>query len=310
MSLEKVKLIFQEIKNCTNWSVFLLCYNHSKRNGTTYNCRKIELEPDDRTNKLINSISETYTNDSKNRLSSYVDVREYDGTCNGTTIYKISEEDNNVDIDLAALFQGIANLDVETDPMTLKPQAYGISGEIKLDGQEHQIKLISMNSPITILKNRFLHNQGKFFEIDKKVLNLRTSINVLIFDKTVYFMDMSGETLFNMERAYRNKCNEAVAEIKTMAIISDISIFESTATTGQNPRRFTSFSKSKLQLLSQKKNRDKAAKYFNIPLTADKKMFDTSDKNNAEKLVKLLCGKAMWDIIEEKPVEVDGTKVW
>ena len=47
-----------------------------------------------------------------------------------------------------------------------------------------------------------------------------------------------------------------------------------------------------------------------IKLTADKKMFDTSDKNNAEKLVKLLCGKAMWDIIEEKPVEVDGTKVW
>lgn len=310
MSLEKVKLIFQEIKNCTNWSVFLLCYNHSKRNGTTYNCRKIELEPDDRTSKLIYSISETYTNDSKNRLSSYIDVREYDGTCNGTTIYKISEEDNNVDIDLAALFQGIANLDVETDPMTLKPQAYGISGEIKLDGQEHQVKLISMNSPITILKNRFLHNQGKFYEIDKKVLKLRTSINVLIFDKTVYFLDMSGETLFNMERAYRNKCNEAVAEIKTMAIISDISIFESTATTGQNPRRFTSFSKSKLQLLSQKKNRDKAAKYFNIPLTADKKMFDTSDKNNAEKLVKLLCGKAMWDIIEEKPVEVDGTKIW
>lgn len=310
MSLEKVKLIFQELKNYTNWSVFLLCYNHSKRNGTTYNCRKIELEPNDVTNKLINNISETYTNTSKNRLSSYVDVREYDGTCNGTTIYKISEEDNNVNIDLATLFQGIANLDVETDPMTLKPQAYGISGEIELDGQEHQVKLISMNAPITILKNRFLHNQGKFFEIDKKVLNLRTSINVLIFDKTVYFLDMSGETLFNMERAYRNKCNEAVAEIKTMAIISDISVFEATATTGQNPRRFTSFSKSKLQLLTQKKNRDKAAKHFNIPLTADKKMFDTSDKNNAEKLVKLLCGKAMWDIIEEKPVEVDGTKVW
>lgn len=27
-------------------------------------------------------------------------------------------------------------------------------------------------------------------------------------------------------------------------------------------------------------------------------------------LVKILCGKAMWDILEEIPVEVDGIKNW
>lgn len=48
---------------------------------------------------------------------------------------------------------------------------------------------------------------------------------------------------------------------------------------------------------------------FGIPLTADKK-FDTSEKANAEKLVKVLCNKAMWDILEDEPVEVDGSKNW
>ena len=86
-------------------------------------------------------------------------------------------------------------------------------------------------------------------------------------------------------------------------------MFRSTASSGQNPRRFAAFSKSKLQLLTKKRNREKAAKYFKIPLTEDKR-FDTSQKVDAENLVKVLCGKAMWDVLEEVPVEVDGSKDW
>lgn len=310
MPIEIVEEIFKSIPTNKNWGLHLLCFNHSKRNGTVYKCRRIELEPSSKLNELIQNISDVYSISAKKRISTYNDIREYDGTCNSTTIYKISEDNANVSIDLDALFQGVADFDIETNPTEIKPQAYILCGNININDEEHQVKLISMNSPITTLKNRFLHSKGKFWEIKEKVLNLRTTINVLIYDRTVFFMDMSGETLFNMERAYRNKCNEVVCEIETMNIVSDINIFKNIATTGQNPRRFTSFSKSKLQLLTQKKNRDKAAKYFNILLSEDKKKFDTSDKSNAEKLVKLLCGKAMWDIIEEKPVEVDGTKSW
>lgn len=188
-------------------------------------------------------------------------------------------------------------------------ERYVLCGNMKDGDDKHQIKLISMNTPITTLKNRFLHDKGKFWEIPDKVLNLRTSMNVIIYDKTVYFLDMSGETLFNMERAYKIKCTEAVNEIEKLKIISDSEMFRSTATSGQNPRRFAAFSKSKLQLLTKKKNREKAAKYFKIPLTDDKQ-FDTSQKVDAENLVKVLCGKAMWDVLEEVPVEVDGSKDW
>ena len=191
----------------------------------------------------------------------------------------------------------------------MKAQAYILCGNMVNGDDEHQIKLISMNTPITTLKNRFLHDKGKFWDIPNKVLNLRTSMNVIIYDKTVYFLDMSGETLFNMDRAYKIKCGEAVDEIEGLSIISDPEMFRSTATSGQNPRRFAAFSKSKLRLLTKKKNREKAAKYFKIPLTDDKQ-FDTSKKGDAENLVKVLCGKAMWDVLEEVPVEVDGSKDW
>ncbi len=309
MSLDLVKEIFSAMPACKEWHAHLLSFTHSKRHGTSYNCRRIEIEPTERLQTLIQDIASGYTMGAKSKLGKYVDVREYDGTCNTTTVYRISEDNSDIEIDLDALLQGIADSDSESDPLKVRAQAYVLCGSMAIGDEEHQIKLISMNTPITTLKNRFLHDKGKFREIPKKVLNLRTSMNVVIYDKTVYFMDMSGETLFNMERAYKLKCSEAVDEIESLNIISDTEMFRNTATSGQNSRRFAAFSKLKLQLLSKKKNREKAAKYFKIPLTDDKQ-FDTSQKVDAENLVKVLCGKAMWDVLEEVPVEVDGSKDW
>lgn len=310
MSLELINEIFCGLPDCKEWHAHLLAFRHSKRRGTSYNCRRIELEPANRINALIKDICMEYIDIGKNRLSQYTDVREYDGTCNGTTIYRISEYNSDVEIGLDALIQGVADSDSEADPFEMKMQAYILCGSMCKNGEEHQIKLISMNNPITTLKNRFLCDKGKFWEIPNRVLNLRTTMNVVIYDNTVYFLNMSGETLFNMERAYKKKCNEAVGEIEHMNIISNAEMFRRTAISGQNPRRFAAFSNARLQLLSKKKNREKAAKYFGIPLSDDKKQFITDQKKDAEKLVKILCGKAMWDILEEIPVEVDGLKDW
>lgn len=309
MSLDLVKEIFRALPDCKEWHAHLLSFTHSKRHGTTYNCRRIELEPSERLSALIKDISAGYVGEGKNKLKKYADIREYDGTCNATTVYRISENNSDIEIDLEALLQGIADSDSEADPFGMKAQAYVLCGNMRRDDEDHQIKLISMNTPITTLKNRFWHDKGKFWEIPDKVLNLRTSMNVIIHDRKVYFLDMSGETLFNMERAYKLKCSETIDEIEGLRIISDPDVFRSTASSGQNPRRFAAFSKSKLQLLTKKRNREKAAKYFKIPLTEDKQ-FDTSQKVDAENLVKVLCGKAMWDVLEEVPVEVDGSKDW
>lgn len=231
MSLELINNIFTQITENENWSVHLLGFKHSKRNGMSYNCRRIELEPQEKMQNIIEEISQIYTG-TNGRLLKYGDIREYDGTCNATTVYKISDSNQNIIIDKESLLQGITDSDVESNPLEMKAQAYVISGEINFAGDEHQIKLISMNNPVVTLKNRFLHKDDKFWEITDKVLNLRTIINVVIYDDTVYFLDMSGENLFNMERAYKIKCNEAVDIIASMDIVSDIDEFKNTATTG------------------------------------------------------------------------------
>lgn len=310
MSLRMIHEIFSSLPSCKEWNAHVLKFNHSKKQGTIYNCRKIEFEPFNRIDALVQEISDTYINTRKNKLEKYTDVREYDGTCNGTTVYKISEDNPNIKVDLDALFDGITDSDSESNPLEMKAQAYILCGQIEKNDEVHQVKMISMNTPIATLKNRFLHNAGKFHDISDKVLNLRVTMNVVIYDRTIYFLDMAGETLFNMERAYRIKCIDAVGEIEKMDIVTDPEMFRTTATSGPNPRRFAAFSKSKLQLLSKKKNREKVAKHFGIPLTSDKTHFDTREEKDAESLVKILCGKAMWDILEEVPVEVDGIKDW
>jgi len=309
MSLALIKSIFEHLPDCQNWSAHLLAFHHPKQHESSYNCRSIELEPQDRLNSLIQEISASYSGVAKNNLSKYSDLRIYDGTCNATTIYKIPKSGCSITIALDKLLEGVVNSDRECDPFQMKANAYILCGQVTLNNYEYQIKLISINSPITTLKHKFLHKNNKFAEINDKVLNLRTIINVLICDQDVYFFDMAGETLFNMERAYKHRCTEAVDEIEQLSIISDIDAFRNIATTGHNPRRFVAFSKGKLDLLTTKSNRIKVKEKFGIPLTSDKK-FDTSEKINAEKLVKVLCNKAMWDILEDTPVEVDGSKSW
>lgn len=309
MSLSLIRSIFEHLPDCQNWSAHLLSFQHSSRQGSSYNCRIIELEPQGRLYSLIQEISKSYSGNGKNHLSKYTDVRNYDGTCIGTTIYKIPEEGSGVTIDLDALLSGVANTDRECDPLQMKANAYILNGQISLDNNQHQIKLISIKSPITTLKHKFLHRNNRFSEITDKVLNLSTIINVIIYDRNVYFLDMSGESLFNMERAYRQRCSEAITEIESLGIVSDIESFRNIASSGHNPRRFTSFSREKLNLLQNVSNRRKVKSKFGIPLTANNK-FDIADNSNAEKLVKVLCNKAMWDILEDTPVEVDGSKSW
>ena len=157
------------------WHAHLLGFTHSKRNGSTYNCRRIEIEPKTKMLNLVKDISEGYTMGAKSKLGKYTDVREYDGTCNATTVYRICEENPDIEIELDALFQGIASSDVESAPLEMKAQAYVLCGSESINGEEHQIKLISMNTPIASLKNRFFHDKGKFWEIPSTASSLMQS---------------------------------------------------------------------------------------------------------------------------------------
>ncbi len=235
-------------------------------------------------------------------------VTDYDGSTVDKTIYKLTNGNELISTEYLALIKAIGNPDSEVDPLEFSAQAYILKGVVSINGKELTVKLVSMQNPVTSLKHKFWRANGTFKEISDKVISLRTAIDVVIVDETIYMLTLAGENLFDMERAYKSVCKKQISYIINSNIINDAKVFDSVASCGHNPRKFVSFNESHLQKLKNANNRKKMSKKFNIPLDGDK--FDMSQPGTADKLVKLLCDRGMIDPFDDNPMEVSSSKKW
>jgi len=308
LTLEEMKAVFSALQTCTAWSLQLLLINTSKQSGTSYTGREISLSPKGALASFVSEVSNRYIDESKGVLGSYHDIKEYDGSTVDRVIYWLSNTNELISAEYNALITAIADPDTELDPLEFKARAYVLRGIINLDGEEKPIKLISMQNPVTSLKHKFLRANGTFTEITDKVISLRTSIDVIIMEDTVYMLTLAGENLFNMERAYKAACAGKLVEIEQCGIVTDYSAFSSIAGSGHNPRKFVSFNDAHLQKLKNSRSRAKMARKFNIPMNGD--LFDTTQPGAVDKIIKLLCDRGMVDPFDDNPMEVAGSKKW
>lgn len=309
MSLDRIKNVFENLSTGTNWSLQLLNIKTSKRTGTGYSSRQISLSPSERLDALINDIAAVYTGNGKKAISTYRSVRDYDGTADALTVYKLPSTHELISAEYASFVQVIADPNNEDDPFEYT-SAYLLKGQLTMDGENTAIKLISMQNPVTTLKHKFLRKKGTFEELSDKVLSLRPTMDILVVGDTVYFLTLAGENLFNMARSYKAVCHQKIEEVEQADIISGIETFKATAETGHNPRRFIAFNESRLTALKKKNVRVAMAKRFSIPLDAAGDKFDATAEGTTEKIVKLLCNKGMIDPFEKTAVEVDGARQW
>lgn len=309
MSLDAIKNVFQNLGTGANWSLQLLNIKTSKRIGTCYASRQITLSPCERMDTLINDVASVYIGNGKKSLDVFREVREYDGTADAFTIYKLDTNNKLISSEYANFVKVIAKPDVENDPFEYT-SAYLLKGQMTINEEETSVKLVSMQNPVTTLKHKFFRNKGAFEELSDKVLSLRPTMDIIIIGKTVYFLTLAGENLFNMARSYKAVCHQKVEEIEQADIINEVDCFKSAAESGHNPRRFIAFNESRLIALKKKKVRVAMAKRFSIPLDAAGNKFDATVDGAAEKIVKLLCNKGMVDPFEKTAVEVDGARQW
>ncbi|MCQ2533261.1 MAG: DUF4868 domain-containing protein [Clostridia bacterium] len=258
---------------------------------------------------LLDEISKVYLGNGKKAISLYQEVREYDGTTDSRTIYKLNTDSELINAEFNTFLASTATPNTEEDPFNYK-SAYLIKGQISVGGSDVAIKMISMQTPVTTLKNKYWFNKGKFEEYPHRVLSLRPTIDVIIVDTTVYFLTFAGENLFNMERAYKKECANRIQEIESADILIGMDNFRRVAETGHNPRRFVSFNQKKLNALKKKSVIKQVAKQFSIPLDETETKFDATAEGAAEKIVKFLCNKGMIDPIEKIAVEVDSARQW
>lgn len=218
MSINKLKSVFENVDTCDAWSLQLLQIKNSKRKGTTYCGREITLSPDGTLTNFIEEISKKYRSSEKGLEKMFECVTDYDGSTIEKTVYKLNAENELISSEYHALIEAIANPDSEVDPLEFSAQAYILKGVIVVAENELSVKMISMQNPVTSLKHKFWHSNGTFKEISDKVISLRTAIDVVIVDNTVYMLTLAGENLFNMERAYKSVCEKQINNIADLCI--------------------------------------------------------------------------------------------
>lgn len=306
--LNDIRSILQNLNNAKNWSLQVLQIKPSKRAGTEYTGREITFDPAGRLEEFVSEVSELYIGSKGCFDAKFVNLSEYDGSANGKTIYKLNGTSPLIASEYNSLMQALANPNSEVDPFEMKARASVLIGQFERDETIIPIKLISMQNPITMLKHRFMQNKGAFQELDKKVLTLRPTIDVLIYGNEVYLFTLNGENLFNMERSYKVLCSDYIAKVQESEIVVNIEKFSSVAGSGHNPRRFVSYNQSHLEKLKNASTRRKIATKFSIPMDGGK--FDTNQEGVTEKIVKILCDKGMVDPFESLPMEVPSAKKW
>lgn len=304
--VKEIAEILQLAGKTENWKINLFKLNVTKKDGIKYFVEELSDFDNEGILKAVKEIISRYIDGEKSNV--YTTIEDYDSSIISNVVYKM-DITNDIIKDAYELFiNALADPDIETDPTKKEYVGYVLKTSVEKDGEDIPIKLIFMNNPIKVIKNKFIKINGRYKEISGEVLGLKLDVDMISFGDKIYFFNNSGEKLFNMERAYKKICQDKVEVIKDIGIASDIETFIEVASSGHNPRRFITFNNERMEALKDDKMKNIIANHFRIPLIDGK--FDTSKNDTSEKLIKLLCGKGEIDPFNNKPVEVAGAKEW
>lgn len=308
-TIDDMSSLFCALNECDCWSLHLLRIRSSEKNGVTYFARQITLKPDGRLKKVVESISDQYVEGKTSLSNRYDNIVEFDGVNTDKSISRLRTDSDLISDAYKAFVCAFSNPEVERDMDIAKYQGYVINGML-FDNEP--VRLISLQNPITSYehKNRFFCEGSAFQEITGDVLQLKNSVDAVVYRGYFYMMNSNAERLFDMERSYKIKCTIETQHILDQGIVSDSEAFAAAAIAGHNPRKFVSFNQRNLELLAASKTkRKKIGKKFGIPLT-DEGTFDTTDKKNSDNLIKILCNKAMLEPFGKEPMEVESARSW
>lgn len=306
MSKEYLQTVFNSMKQCPAWSLQVLQYKYTVRDGLKYTARQIAIEPEEKLKEHIERIASFYVDTGLNRFES---VDDYTGDFVNNGIYKLNI--NLIQNELAKLLAVIAAPDTETPIQELDANALLLKGTIHEDLEDKSVVIISMQKPTSFLTNRFMFVQSKkkFHEIDDLVLTLRSTIDVMIVGNEVYLMGFAGEKLFHLDSTAKAVCKIKTEDISGCGLFSDSDSFKTYAQHGHNPRHFLAYNEKHFEALKDVDIRKKMALKFGFPLDDEEKI-KTDEAKAVENLVKFLCNKGMTDPVDGDPMEVAASKPW
>lgn len=309
MTIQEMKCIFEKFNTCQEWSLQLLKFGKA-RNELSYNTHDVTITTRNALNDFIETLSDVYIG-RNGRMNSFQDILDYDGSTISSRIHRVALTNPLIREAYDKLAIAMDNPNMSGNALEFPANAYVLKGSIEEDdGTISDIRLLTIINPFRSLKHAFSWDGESFKVLPAKTLALRQHLDLMVWRGAVYMFNLSGEKLFDMERAYRQVCADKVEEIVHTGILSDDEAFRQYASSGYNPRRFVAFDGNRLRRIKNDSVfRNKMAEKFGIVQNSNGK-YDSSDKSNVDRIVKFLCKKGMLDPVDENPVEIEGSKPW
>lgn len=191
--------------------------------------------------------------------------------------------------------------------------AVAASSDQKLDGringyilcghpsneEEYSVTFVKLANPITKLTNKksvvFSTTADNTLDlITDDVCRLYLTVDLIVYNGTMYTFNHTFETLFNLEKTMAKVKNEAIDEIINTNAFNDAETFKSFASQYKSSRTFITLKPERVNRIKDKRGRKKVAEMLHIPLD-DSGEFSISTTDEASLLIRYLCFKIFQD---------------
>lgn len=307
MSYEKIKEGLEKIDSVTSWSLALITYNHKSR-PSEYTCYSLNFNTDELLKKTISEMCKKFLARIEGNGKQ---IQNYTATNPKNVIDKILVSDPLINQQWNNL---IESLNVCDDSLTLneiKSQAYIFAGTYIVEGNHHNIYILSRKNPIYTYKK----DKGKIFEsrhntiqeISEPLVQFGNTFDALIYDNTLYSINNNFESIFNMEYSHKIACKSSLEIIKASSIISEFEKYQTFALSGQHPRKFITFDKKIIENIKDPNNLNILTRELKIPYDTTSKKFNLTDEKHAEVFTKAICGKTKYNMFISGVCEVPNS---
>lgn len=304
MSYNEINDGINKAKQIEKWDSLIIKYNH-RTHPNEYTCYKVSFATEQLLKETISNICDGYLHIVQKYNSK---IEEYTGANSKNVIDKISIFNELVISNWTSLIQHVNDYDDTVQLCDIKGNAFIFAGTYKENDCYKNIYLLSRKNPvITFKKGRapiFTSRNNLITDTDDPFLQFGKCFDALIYNNTIYMINLNCESILNMEYTHKKVCNKSLSELETLNIIKDWDQYSAYARGGHNPKRFVTYDRSIVEKLNQSQWRSKVENEIKIPIDLQTGKFDLSDPENARRFTSVVCGKLKSNIFDDGLCEV------
>lgn len=258
----------------------------------------------------LTALADVYLGGEEPLINDQTDIVKNDGALHETPVEYLSQDDSFFVSRYDNIIKSLANPSVEGEALCVDPNAIALSwfGNVGVGGKQVPLHILIKKKPFTVLKNHYFLSGNKFKPLSGSILVLPLKIDLMIVGKNVFLFSDSGATIVNDNVGQKRDAEHKLEVLKDVKFFKGYETLSAIGLKRKNLNLFRVMDEGRIELLKNKQFCERMARRFSIPCSRG--VMDVSDPEDAQRLLKLLCMRGMFDPFKKEAVEVSGSTKW